>query len=134
MTMQKQQLTRAGASLCVTSGMLSKPRPRRRRRALPLLQQFLFLKQKCRSLFNQRKRPAKLAWTTLYRKQHRKVRGRGGELRGPAALGRRAASACCRCAAATAWAGSKAALCLGSTAVSSSQAAVSRAACRLGMT
>ncbi|KAI7839471.1 hypothetical protein COHA_006739 [Chlorella ohadii] len=35
-------------------------------------QQFLFLKQKCRSLFNQRKRPAKLAWTTLYRKQHRK--------------------------------------------------------------
>lgn len=36
-------------------------------------QQFLFLKQKCRSLFNQRKRPAKLAWTTLYRKQHRKV-------------------------------------------------------------
>jgi large subunit ribosomal protein L24e len=38
------------------------------------LQQFLFLKQKCRSLFVQRKRPAKLAWTTLYRKQHRKVR------------------------------------------------------------
>ncbi|KAI3433371.1 hypothetical protein D9Q98_003188 [Chlorella vulgaris] len=35
-------------------------------------QQFLFLKQKCRSLFIQRKRPAKLAWTTLYRKQHRK--------------------------------------------------------------
>ena len=42
------------------------------------LQQFLFLKQKCRSLFNQRKRPAKLAWTTLYRKQHRKVRARLG--------------------------------------------------------
>ena len=41
---------------------------------LCLLQQFLFLKQKCRSLFAQRKRPAKLAWTTLYRKQHRKVR------------------------------------------------------------
>jgi large subunit ribosomal protein L24e len=38
-----------------------------------VLQQFLFLKQKCRSLFIQRKRPAKLAWTTLYRKQHRKV-------------------------------------------------------------
>lgn len=35
-------------------------------------QQFLFLKQKCRSLFMQRKRPAKLAWTTVYRKQHRK--------------------------------------------------------------
>jgi hypothetical protein len=40
----------------------------------PPVQQFLFLKQKCRSLFIQRKRPAKLAWTTLYRKQHRKVR------------------------------------------------------------
>ena len=39
----------------------------------PVLQQFLFLKQKCRSLFLQRKRPAKLAWTVLYRKQHRKV-------------------------------------------------------------
>lgn len=39
------------------------------------LQQFLFLKQKCKSLYNQRKRPAKLAWTTLYRKQHRKVGG-----------------------------------------------------------
>lgn len=36
------------------------------------MQQFLFLRQKCRSLFNQRKRPAKIAWTTLYRKQHRK--------------------------------------------------------------
>ena len=35
-------------------------------------QQLLFLKQKCRSLFNQRKRPAKLAWTATYRKQHRK--------------------------------------------------------------
>jgi len=35
-------------------------------------QQFLFLRKKCRSLFNQRKRPAKLAWTVLYRKQHRK--------------------------------------------------------------
>ncbi|WPT16948.1 60S ribosomal protein L24-2 [Picochlorum sp. SENEW3] len=35
-------------------------------------QQFLFLKQKCKALFNQRKRPAKLAWTTTYRKQHRK--------------------------------------------------------------
>lgn len=52
----------------------SPPRP-------SLLQQFLFLKQKCRALFNQRKRPAKLAWTTLYRKQHRKVSiRRGGEL------------------------------------------------------
>ena len=40
-------------------------------------QQFLFLKQKCKSLFNQRKRAAKIAWTTTYRKQHRKVRRLG---------------------------------------------------------
>merc|ERR1711948_78146 len=33
---------------------------------------FTFLKSKCRTLFNQRKRPAKLAWTSLYRKQHKK--------------------------------------------------------------
>merc|ERR1711981_471219 len=33
---------------------------------------FTFLKSKCRTLFNQRKKPAKLAWTTLYRKQHKK--------------------------------------------------------------
>ena len=38
-------------------------------------QQILFLKQKCKSLFNQRKRAAKIAWTVTYRKQHRKVRG-----------------------------------------------------------
>ena len=35
-------------------------------------QQFLFARQKCRAMFNQRKRPAKLAWTVLYRKAHRK--------------------------------------------------------------
>lgn len=35
-------------------------------------QQFLFLRQKCKAMYNQRKRPAKLAWTVLYRKQHRK--------------------------------------------------------------
>merc|ERR1712010_126042 len=33
---------------------------------------FTFLKSKCLTLFNQRKKPAKLAWTTLYRKQHKK--------------------------------------------------------------
>ena len=33
---------------------------------------FTFLKSKCRTLFNQRKKPAKLAWTALYRKQHKK--------------------------------------------------------------
>ena len=55
---------RAGRSMADASAPLAPP-------ACP--QQFLFLKQKCRSLFNQRKRPAKLAWTTLYRKQHRKV-------------------------------------------------------------
>jgi Ribosomal protein L24e len=39
-----------------------------------LKQQFLFLNQKSKSLFHQRKRPAKIAWTTTYRKQHKKVR------------------------------------------------------------
>ncbi len=39
-----------------------------------VLQQFLYLKQKCKSLHQQRKRPAKIAWTTLYRKAHHKVR------------------------------------------------------------
>ncbi len=37
-------------------------------------QQFLFINQKAKGLFNQRKRPAKIAWTTTYRKQHKKVR------------------------------------------------------------
>lgn len=37
------------------------------------LQQWLFLNRKVKSLYNQRKRPAKLAWTTTYRKMHRKV-------------------------------------------------------------
>jgi large subunit ribosomal protein L24e len=35
-------------------------------------QQYLFLNKKCKSLFNNRLRPAKLAWTTAYRKQHKK--------------------------------------------------------------
>jgi len=35
-------------------------------------QQFLFLNKKARRLYHQRKRPAKIAWTTVYRKQHRK--------------------------------------------------------------
>uniref|UniRef100_A0A7R9YQQ5 Large ribosomal subunit protein eL24-related N-terminal domain-containing protein n=1 Tax=Chlamydomonas euryale TaxID=1486919 RepID=A0A7R9YQQ5_9CHLO len=34
--------------------------------------QFLFLNKKCRSLFNNRLRPAKLAWTFAYRKAHKK--------------------------------------------------------------
>merc|ERR1712039_935815 len=33
---------------------------------------FTFLKSKCRTLYNQRKKPAKLSWTALYRKQHKK--------------------------------------------------------------
>lgn len=37
------------------------------------LQQFLFINKKARRLYHQRKRPAKIAWTTVYRKQHRKV-------------------------------------------------------------
>ena len=39
--------------------------------------QFLFMNQKCKSLFQQRKRPAKIAWTVTYRKQHKKVRATG---------------------------------------------------------
>lgn len=35
-------------------------------------QQYLFLNKKCKSLFNNRLRPAKLAWTASYRKQHKK--------------------------------------------------------------
>ena len=39
-------------------------------------QQYLFINRKTKSLFGQRKRPAKIAWTTTYRKQHKKVGGR----------------------------------------------------------
>ena len=39
-------------------------------------QTFLFLNAKCKRLFNLRLRPAKLAWTTQYRKAHKKVRVR----------------------------------------------------------
>jgi large subunit ribosomal protein L24e len=35
-------------------------------------QQYLFLNKKCKSLYNNRLRPAKLAWTYTYRKQHKK--------------------------------------------------------------
>lgn len=35
-------------------------------------QQFLFLNKKCKALYNNRLRPAKLAWTAAYRKQHKK--------------------------------------------------------------
>ena len=35
-------------------------------------QQYLFLNKKCKALFNTRLRPAKLAWTAAYRKQHKK--------------------------------------------------------------
>jgi large subunit ribosomal protein L24e len=38
-------------------------------------QTYLFLSAKCKRLFNLRLRPAKLAWTTQYRKAHKKVRG-----------------------------------------------------------
>ena len=46
-------------------------------------QQYLFLNKKCKSLFNNRLRPAKLAWTASYRKQHKKdqVRTRRGGIR-----------------------------------------------------
>eukprot|EP00884_Botryococcus_braunii_P002027 jgi/Botrbrau1/11825/Bobra.0224s0022.2 len=35
-------------------------------------QQFLFINRKAKSLAAQRKKPAKIAWTTTYRKAHRK--------------------------------------------------------------
>ncbi|KAK9839100.1 hypothetical protein WJX74_009537 [Apatococcus lobatus] len=35
-------------------------------------QQFLFINEKVKSLYHQRKRPAKIAWTAQYRKAHRK--------------------------------------------------------------
>ncbi|KAI8464812.1 MAG: ribosomal protein L24e-domain-containing protein [Monoraphidium minutum] len=35
-------------------------------------QQYLFLNKKVKSLYHNRLRPAKLAWTTTYRKQHKK--------------------------------------------------------------
>lgn len=40
---------------------------------LSVSQQFLFINQKAKSLAAQRKKPAKIAWTTTYRKAHRKV-------------------------------------------------------------
>lgn len=36
-------------------------------------QVFLFLNAKCKRLFNNRKKPSKLAWTAIYRKAHKKV-------------------------------------------------------------
>ena len=33
---------------------------------------FLFLNAKVKSLFGQRKKPARIAWTTAYRKEHKK--------------------------------------------------------------
>ena len=35
---------------------------------------FLYLNGKCKKLAAQKKKPAKLAWTTTYRKAHKKVR------------------------------------------------------------
>ena len=35
-------------------------------------QQYLFINQKAKELYNQRKKPAKIAWTVAYRKAHKK--------------------------------------------------------------
>ena len=40
---------------------------------LSFLQVFLFANSKCKSYFHNRLKPAKLIWTTMYRKQHKKV-------------------------------------------------------------
>ena len=37
-------------------------------------QMFIFGDSKTKQLFHNRKRPAKLAWTMLYRKQHKKIK------------------------------------------------------------
>ena len=41
------------------------------------MQTFLFLNQKAKSLFHDRKRPAKIAWTVQFRKAHKKVPASG---------------------------------------------------------
>jgi hypothetical protein len=38
-----------------------------------LLQVFLFANSKCKRYFHNRLKPAKLTWTAMYRKQHKKV-------------------------------------------------------------
>jgi hypothetical protein len=37
------------------------------------IQVFLFANSKCKCYFHNRLKPAKLAWTAVYRKQHKKV-------------------------------------------------------------
>ena len=34
---------------------------------------FLFINSKCKHYFHNKLKPSKLAWTTMYRKQHKKV-------------------------------------------------------------
>ena len=43
-------------------------------------QTYLFLNQKAKSMFHQRKRPAKLAWTAQFRKAHKKVTPANGNV------------------------------------------------------
>lgn len=70
-----------------------------------VLQQYLFLNRKAKSLYSQRKRAAKLAWTVTYRKQHRKVgASNSGVLLGvrgctssQARMGRGAGEEACNC-------------------------------------
>jgi hypothetical protein len=38
-----------------------------------ILQVFLFANSKCKRYFHNRLKPAKLSWTAMYRKQHKKV-------------------------------------------------------------
>ena len=57
-------------------------------------QQYLFLNKKCKNLYHNRLKPAKLAWTTTYRKQHKKdqVREGGGKGHGVRWTGARASN------------------------------------------
>ena len=52
---------------------LSRPLPsKKKKKTQKSTQQFLFINRKAKSLFAQRKKAAKIAWTTTYRKDHKK--------------------------------------------------------------
>mmetsp|Transcript_16451 Transcript_16451/g.28193 ORF Transcript_16451/g.28193 Transcript_16451/m.28193 type:complete len:159 (+) Transcript_16451:52-528(+) len=53
-------------------------------------QQYLFLNKKCKALYNNRLRPAKLAWTAQYRKAHKKDQVNDTQRKKRRALGRSA--------------------------------------------
>lgn len=67
----------------ISSATRSPRAPRSRRSPA---QVFLFLNSKCKRLYNNKLKAAKLAWTALYRKAHKKARrarAAGGSARRP---------------------------------------------------